>query len=235
MPSGVRIAGHDRRAVVVGRVELEPHRLHARAARPPERAVSCEGGLEAVVEERGRAPRRARRRATTPGVNGVEPFACARRCAAPSRSRSAAGSSCSLPLPRALGRRRRTRGPDGVISAFCEPVTTTSSPHASVSSGTAPRLETASTTMSAPASAQRGEQRLDVADDPGRRLGVDEERRTRRRSRRARAGGRRARASRPRRTRAARRRSRTRSPSPASARRTRPARRRARARPARAG
>ena len=35
------------------------------------------------------------------------------------------------------------------MSAFCEPPTTTSTPHASVSSGTAPRLEIASTTSSA--------------------------------------------------------------------------------------
>ena len=40
------------------------------------------------------------------------------------------------------------------MSAFCEPVTTTSAPQASVSSGTAPRLEIASTTESAPASPQ---------------------------------------------------------------------------------
>ena len=38
------------------------------------------------------------------------------------------------------------------MSAFCEPETTTSSPQASVSHGTAPRLETASTTTSEPAS-----------------------------------------------------------------------------------
>ncbi len=38
------------------------------------------------------------------------------------------------------------------MSAFCEPATTTSRPHASVSSGTAPRLETASTIASAPPS-----------------------------------------------------------------------------------
>ena len=38
------------------------------------------------------------------------------------------------------------------MSAFWEPVATTSSSHSSVSSGTAPRLETASTTESAPAS-----------------------------------------------------------------------------------
>src|SRR5439155_1484712 len=42
--------------------------------------------------------------------------------------------------------------PGGVISAFCAPDATTSIPHASVSSGTAPRLEIASTTLSAPAS-----------------------------------------------------------------------------------
>ena len=40
------------------------------------------------------------------------------------------------------------------MSAFCEPVTTTSAPQASVSRGTAPRLETASTTERAPASPQ---------------------------------------------------------------------------------
>ena len=44
--------------------------------------------------------------------------------------------------------------PGGVIRAFCEPVTTTSMPQASVSSGTAPRLEIASTTEITPASLQ---------------------------------------------------------------------------------
>ena len=39
--------------------------------------------------------------------------------------------------------------PGGHISAFCEPETTTSTPHASVSSGTAPSDETASTTSTA--------------------------------------------------------------------------------------
>jgi hypothetical protein len=38
------------------------------------------------------------------------------------------------------------------MSAFCEPETTTSIPHASVSSGTAPSDETPSTTTRAPAS-----------------------------------------------------------------------------------
>jgi len=38
------------------------------------------------------------------------------------------------------------------MSAFCEPETTTSRPQASVSQRTAPRLDTASTTTSDPAS-----------------------------------------------------------------------------------
>jgi hypothetical protein len=39
--------------------------------------------------------------------------------------------------------------PGAAIHAFCEPVTTTSTPHASISNGTAPSPETLSTTMSA--------------------------------------------------------------------------------------
>ena len=48
-------------------------------------------------------------------------------------------------------------------------------PHASVSSGTAPRLETASTTTSAPDGLRGRGERLDVGDDAGRGLGVGEE------------------------------------------------------------
>ena len=40
--------------------------------------------------------------------------------------------------------------PGGVISAFCEPETTTSISQSSIASGTAPRLEIASQTASAP-------------------------------------------------------------------------------------
>ncbi len=40
--------------------------------------------------------------------------------------------------------------PGGVISAFCDPATTTSTPQASVASSTPPRLDTASTTSAAP-------------------------------------------------------------------------------------
>ena len=74
-----------------------------------------------------------------------------RRACAPSRSRSAAASS-ARPAPSAAAETEANARPGGVISAFCEPETTTSMPQSSVSSGTAPRLETASTTTSAPAS-----------------------------------------------------------------------------------
>ena len=45
--------------------------------------------------------------------------------------------------------------PGAAIQAFCEPVTTTSTPQASISNGTAPRAETLSTRMSALASTSR--------------------------------------------------------------------------------
>ena len=71
-----------------------------------------------------------------------------------------------------------TASPGGVISAFCEPEQTTSTPQASISSGTAPRLETASTTTCAP------EGRIASvcawrSDDAGRRLRVREQHRSR--------------------------------------------------------
>ena len=81
------------------------------------------------------------------------------------------------------------------MSAFCEPETTTSTPQASVSSGMAPRLEIASQTTSA--SPRRGRQRLHVADDAGRGLGLGHEDDRRARSRRCARAGRRRRASLP--------------------------------------
>ena len=97
-----------------------------------------------------RAAARARRRAPatseTAGVNGgVEPSPCAFARARPVEVEARR----RVPSARRERRARRPTtiaSPGGVISAFCEPDTTTSSPHASVSSGTAPRLEMASTT-----------------------------------------------------------------------------------------
>jgi len=44
-PSGARIAVDDRRAIIVGREELEPHRLRALAAGAPGRMWPVEDGL----------------------------------------------------------------------------------------------------------------------------------------------------------------------------------------------
>ncbi len=45
--------------------------------------------------------------------------------------------------------------PGADIHAFCEPVTTRSTPHASISNGTAPRPETLSTRISASGASSR--------------------------------------------------------------------------------
>ena len=140
--------GHDGAPVLVGREELEAHRLHARARGAAEADVPLERRLEPFLEQQAerdveRGDERDGRR-----ERGVElRLRLARPLPVEVEARRATRS------PRARPRRRRTRpSPGGVISAFCEPETTTSSPHASVSHGTAPRLETASTTTSAPAS-----------------------------------------------------------------------------------
>ena len=51
--------------------------------------------------------------------------------------------------PSRAARPRSSPGPGAAIHAFCEPVTTTSTPQASISNGTAPRPETLSTRISA--------------------------------------------------------------------------------------
>ena len=58
---------------------------------------------------------------------------------------------------------------------FCEPDTTTSMPHASVSIGTAPRLETASIASRHAAPAAALGDRLDVRDGRGRGLRVHDD------------------------------------------------------------
>ena len=96
-------------------------------------------------------PRRATATSVTAGVNGRRAGLERLRASAPSRSSSAASSSVRA-RSHAAAETVASESPGGVMSAFCEPATTTSRPHASVSSGTAPRLDTASTTTSAPAS-----------------------------------------------------------------------------------
>ena len=171
----------------------------------------------------------------TAGVNALSSFSCALRVALPVEVEAracVARATCS----HAAGETHAVARPGGVISAFCEPATTTSSPHSSVSSGTAPRLETASTTTSAPASFAAAASDRTSATTPGRGLGMDEERPRRpARSRRDGASGRPQSASRPTRSEAPRRRSRTSAPSPPSAPRSTRRRRRGRARRASRG
>ena len=112
------------------------------ARRAAEADVPLERGLEAVVEDHPErdveaADQRHGRRER--GVEDLLRLAASRA----SRSRScatAAASSQRRSATLAIAR------PGGHISAFCEPETTTSIPQASVSSGTAPSDETASTT-----------------------------------------------------------------------------------------
>ena len=61
------------------------------------------------------------------------------------------------------------------MGAFCDPDTTTSSSHASVSSGTAPRAGDGVDDGDRPGLARRLRERVHVRDDAGGRLGVDEE------------------------------------------------------------
>jgi hypothetical protein len=60
------------------------------------------------------------------------------------------------------------------MSAFCDPETTTSRPHASVSHGTAPRLETRVDDDERSGLLRRGCERTHVGDDPGGGLGLHE-------------------------------------------------------------
>ena len=77
-------------------------------------------------------------------------MACALRVR--SQSMTKRGESAWAATSSAVGETEANAIPGGHMSAFCEPETTTSMPHESVSRGTAPRLETASTTTIAPAS-----------------------------------------------------------------------------------
>ena len=130
MPSGREDRGDDSGAVLVGREELETHRLGTLAAGTAEPDVAVERGLEPLVQQEPKrnvepADEGDRRR------EGAVQLGLAGTRLAPSRSRSAAKSR---------GRRepppdRDEPEPGGVISAFCEPEATTSSPQASVSRG----------------------------------------------------------------------------------------------------
>ena len=141
--------GDDRRALVGVAVELEAERARRR------RAWRGRAGRGGPRRRRGPPPRscRARRRAPrksgTAGVNGRRALALALRRLAPVEVVAAA----AVAVPRRSSARWETEAnasPGGIISAFCEPATTTSTPHSSCSHSAAPRPETASTTSIAP-------------------------------------------------------------------------------------
>ena len=108
---------HDRGGVVVGREELEPHRLDPLAAGAAEADVVLESSLEPAVEQHaerdveplherdGRREGRVEVCLSLPRPLPVEVEARQR----PAR------------VPGAPARRRRRARPGGVISAFCEP------------------------------------------------------------------------------------------------------------------
>ena len=144
-PSSLRPqrGGDERAVVVVGREQLEPQcpEAGADAAAEPHRARNRASRPSASIV---RSARRAPAPGRWPGVNGVWPFACAP--SARSQSSEKRGFVAVRARSRARSETDTNASPGGVISAFCEPVTTTSSPHASVSSGVAPSEEMASTT-----------------------------------------------------------------------------------------
>ena len=162
--------GDDGAPVLVGREELEPHRLRARARRAAEADVPLEHRVEAFLEQQAerdveRRDERDRRR-----ERGVVlrlrlaralPVEVEARRASRSR-RSAASETAHVPRP------------GGVISAFCEPETTTSSPQASVSQRHGAEARDGVDDDERSRLLRRGGERLDVGDDAGRRLGLDD-------------------------------------------------------------
>ena len=142
MPSGMLIAvttATSRRRARTARAP-SPSRPHARrgraarAARTPPRGPPSRSSPSATSRPR---------RSETAGVNAASRLCCAFFVRAPVEVEASAASPRGQ---RARRDRRRTPGPGGHISAFCEPERTTSMPQASVSSGTAPSDEIASTT-----------------------------------------------------------------------------------------
>ena len=124
MPSGARIAVTTAARVVVGREELEPHRLDARARRAAEPDVALERGVETVVEQQAErdveaADQRDRRRERRVELvlrllrrASSRSRSCATsspaRARAPGRRPSRARAAPSAP---SASRRRRRRSP----------------------------------------------------------------------------------------------------------------------------
>ena len=170
--------GHDGGGVLVGREQLQAHRLGAGAVARPRRTWRSNAVSRPSLEQ---DPHRHVEAAMsgTAGVNGESILSCAFWCARPVEVEAARG----LASLRAAPETDTIASPGGVISAFCEPETTASSPQASVSR--ARRRGSRSRRRRARASPTASE-RLDVGDDAGRGLGLLAEHDARRRTR---AGG----------------------------------------------
>ena len=132
------------------RQQLQPQRLHALRAR----CARCAGGgrgcspAPPLPSSPGRVQAEEDRHRRRPGRL---PLVEAGPRSWPRRSRSAASCADSFAFQARSLRQTKAR-PGGTIQPFCEPVTTTSSPQPSVSSGIEPRLLTASTSSSLSAS-----------------------------------------------------------------------------------
>src|SRR6266511_5196185 len=148
-PSGVRIAVTTAERSSSGEKSSSPIALAPSRQARPSRACRSKAASRPSSSRRPSATSRARTMEIA-GVNGASSFACALRVRSQSRTYRVA-VACEA-ASRAAGDTDAKATPGGHISAFCEPETTTSIPHASVSRGTAPRLDTPSTTTSAPAS-----------------------------------------------------------------------------------
>ena len=168
-PPGTRTAVTTRRAVVVGREQLEPHRLDAFAAgaaepdvlaRRPASRPPLEDHAERHVEPDD--DRHGRRE------GGVEATPAPRACA-PSRGRSAA-----QPLPSRASRPRRRRRPSSGPAASSAPSASrrrpTSSPHSSVSQRNRAEARDRVDGDERAGLLRRGGERAHVADDSGRGL-----------------------------------------------------------------
>ena len=139
------------RVLVVGAEPLQPQRLDPGPRGAGEQRVAGEGLDRGPPRTAARAPRRGRETGSRPGVNaelgGSSCLAGGR--APPSRGSSGApGFSAASAIARS--ETEANASPGGHISDFCEPATTTSTPHSSCGRSTAPRPETASTQSTEP-------------------------------------------------------------------------------------
>ena len=107
------------------------------------------------------------------GVHGFSGYGSdgERPVLAPVEVEASASVACSAAL-RARSLIATNAMPGLADSAFCDPPTATSIPQASNAKGTAPRLETTSTTTSTPASRATARELLDRLDHAGRGLGL---------------------------------------------------------------